>query len=160
MSTGRVRYSPVLYAESLSNSDLTGLMHREVYKTHAHRTLSIGPTLVGQVPCQKTSQSSMLTPASTGHAHSRPPASGALCLLGLVSDSTPDAEARVRCLRTLRPVSEKHSHDFSKNSHWRNRKYTLNFLKSTESRLASSVGGREEPKPLSTLGTPPPLQMC
>jgi len=45
-------------------------------------------------------------------------------------------------------------------SHWHNRKYTLNFLKSANSRLASSVGGREEPKPLSTLGTPSPLQMC
>ena len=34
------------------------------------------------------------------------------------------------------------------------------FLKSTESRLASSTGGREEPKPLSTLQAPPPLQIC
>ena len=45
-------------------------------------------------------------------------------------------------------------------SHRRNRKYTLIFHKSDESRLASSAGGREEPKPLSTLGTPPPLQKC
>src|ERR687888_1945901 len=42
----------------------------------------------------------------------------------------------------------------------RNRKYAFHFPESTESRLASSAGGREGPKPISTLQTPPPLQMC
>jgi hypothetical protein len=34
------------------------------------------------------------------------------------------------------------------------------FLKTPKSHLASSVGGRENPKPLSTAQTPPPSQMC
>jgi hypothetical protein len=34
------------------------------------------------------------------------------------------------------------------------------FSKTHESHLASSVGGREDPKPLSTLQTPPPSLMC
>jgi hypothetical protein len=39
-----------------------------------------------------------------------------------------------------------------------NRHFTS--TKSAKSRLASSVGGREEPKPLSTGQTPSPSQMC
>ena len=35
---GRVRYSPVSYAESSANRDLTGLVHREGCKTPSHRT--------------------------------------------------------------------------------------------------------------------------
>ena len=69
----------------------------------------------------------------------------------------------VWCLRAVHPVSvsqRKILPRLLQISYRRNRKYTLNFLKSAESRLASSAGGREEPTPLSTLGNPPPLQMC
>ena len=67
----------------------------------------------------------------------------------------------VRCSRSQRPVSVSQRETLPRllqTSHRRNRKYALNFLKSAESRLASSAGGREEPTRLSTLGTPPPLK--
>ena len=70
------------------------------------------------------------------------------------------ANTSVRCCQHQRPVSVSQREilpQLLQISHRRNRKYTLNFLKSAESCLASSTGGREEPKPLSTLGTPPPL---
>ena len=60
----------------------------------------------------------------------------------------------VRCLHGLRPALPR----LLQTSHRRNRKYAFHFLKSAKSHLASSAGGIEEPKPLSTLQPPPPSQ--
>jgi len=82
--------------------------------------------------------------------------SGALC--SLEPNTTvhwtlrPAFGASVHCVRWNTPMTSQRV--------WRDRKYLFHFLKSVESFLTSSAGGREEPKPLSTLETPPPLQMC
>ena len=111
---------------------LTGLVRREGCKTPSHRTLSTG-----------------LTPVRPVHT--------------CTTDTTPALWTSVRCCQHQRSVSVSQRETLPRllqTSHQRNRKYALNFLKSAESRLASSAGGREKPTPVSTLGTPPPLKMC
>ena len=123
---------------------------------HGHRTRATGRTL--SVRC---------SPDSCAERVAKPPAHRTLST-GLTpvrpvhtcaTDPHRTLWTSVRCYQHQRPVRETLPR-LLQNSHRRNRKYTLNFLKSAESRLASSTGGREEPTPLSTLGTPPPLQMC
>jgi hypothetical protein len=65
---------------------------------------------------------------------------------------------RVRCsIRSLQWPSFA-SVSFPTSGAVENRRFTS--PKGAESRLASSAGGREEPKPLSTAQIPPPSQMC
>ena len=87
---------------------LTGLTPREGCKMPAHRTLTTGRTGLRPVPIVRC-----LTLAGPGSLHTgrSDTASGA---------SEP---ASGECF-----LSEKHSRDFSKNSHRRNRKYALHFL--------------------------------
>ena len=93
----------------------------------------------------------MLTSCFTRRWNSVLPASDAHSTPALETDSTSDAWASVRCCQNLRPVPR-----LLQIFHRRNTKYAFYFLKSAESRLSSSAGGREEPKSLSTLQTPPP----
>ena len=129
--TGRTRCTPDSCAESSANS-------------HGHRTQATGRTL--SVRCSPNSCAERVAKPSahrtltTGLSPVRPVHSAA-------PDNTPDALDQRPVLPT--PASQI--------SYRRNRKYTLIFLKSAESRLASSAGGREKPTRLSTLGTPPPL---
>jgi len=142
VSTRRVWYPPDTYAE-------------RVAKRFDQRTLSTRHSLMCPVLCQKPSQSCLLTLTTIGHSNSRPPASGAERPVHTWArhDSTPDAKPSVRCLCALRPVPR-----LSKEFHRRNRKYTFYFLKTLNP--ASPCGRKRGTQTPSTLGTPPPLQMC
>ena len=136
----------------------TGPVRRELCKLAgssdaSHRTHPERPVLTRLM--RREGRQTARTPDAEHWTHSS--ASGALCTPAPQTDTTSDALDQRPVLPT--PASgECFSPRLLQNFHRRNRKYTLNFLKSAKSRLASSVGGREEPTPLSTLGTPPPLQ--
>ena len=137
----------------------TGPVRRELRKlvgspNASHRTHPERPELTGLM--RRECRQNARTPDAEHRTHTG--ASGALCTPAL---QTPHWTlwTRVRCCQHQRPVRETLPR-LLQISHRRNRKYELNFLKSAESCRACEAGGREEPKPLSTLGTPPPLQMC
>ena len=142
--------------------DLIGL---RAHQTRAQRGLPTARTSDSHHQTHSSASSALLENLAVQHAdpnkhrsRSRPPASGVeRPVRSACSSQNPTAH------QMLRPASSAFApcvHDFTKISHQRNRKYTVNFLKSAESRLATLAGGREEPKPLSTQGTPPPLQIC
>ena len=150
------------------------------YLTLAPDTAPPDAQLVHTGPVRRELRELARSPDASHRTHpERPVLTGLMCREGRQTAHTPDTEHRALsgasgalcCTRQhtgrSRPASGASAQSVwctpvtsPKNSHRRNRKYALNFLKSAESRLASSVGGREKPTPLSTLGTPPPLQMC
>ena len=101
----------------------------------------------------RRSQAALDTP--TGFNPHPVPGARCLTLTQLGTDSTPDAQAQ-------HPVPPwpafGHSRDFSKLSTSAIENMYFIFSKSAKSHLASSVGGREEPKTVSTLQPPPPSQ--
>ena len=136
LHTGCIWCTPNPCAESTANSQ-------------GHQTRATGCTLSVRCSSVKNSSRALANITQHGRANSILPVSGASIrcarltrarvrhLTGRTRAASSAANTCVQCCQHLRLV--------------RNRKYTLNFL-------TSSTGGREEPKPISTLGTPPPLQ--
>ena len=104
---------------------LTGLMRREVCKTTSHRTHTTGRSKLRPVPiirCLTLTESGCLLTGRTGTA----------------SGASESASGECSSAR-------KHSRYFSKFPTGAIENMQFIFLKSAESRLASSAGGREEP---------------
>jgi hypothetical protein len=79
-----------------------------------------------------------------------------------VRRQTPDPASVAGVARVCRVfLDEKHSRDFATSSKLRRKgNWSFQVLETPESHLASSVGGREDPKPFSSPQTPSPSQMC
>ena len=122
--------------------------------TQHHRTLYH----VTLDPCAESSANS--------HGH-RTRATGRTLSVRCSPDSCAERVAKTPAHQTLKPASGASTQCIRREtlprllqtSHQRNRKkYALNFLKSAESRRACEAGGRVEPTPFSSQGTPPSLQ--
>jgi len=118
----------------------TGPVRRELRKLAgspdaSHWTHPERPVLTGLM--RREGRQTAHTPYAEHRTHSG--ASGALCTPTPQTDTTPDALDQRPVLPTPASgecFSVRNTLATSLNSHWRNRKYTLNFLKSVESRRA------------------------